>query len=188
MSECSIDLCESPAIARGWCAKHYQRWKHHGSPTTIKNKYPQRGALSAFIEESLLRETDECIEWPFGRARNYAYCDGKLVSHTVCEKAHGPRPSADHEVAHSCRNPPCINKRHLRWATHAENEEDKKAHGTYQYGENNPGAKLTEGDVHNIRKVLAAGEMSCHALGQVFGVSHTLISQIKRRKIWTHIT
>lgn len=32
MSECGIDNCERPALARGWCGAHYQRWKKHGDP------------------------------------------------------------------------------------------------------------------------------------------------------------
>lgn len=29
---CSIDDCDSPVIARGWCNKHYCRWRVHGDP------------------------------------------------------------------------------------------------------------------------------------------------------------
>lgn len=29
---CSIEDCESAARARGWCNKHWKRWKKHGSP------------------------------------------------------------------------------------------------------------------------------------------------------------
>lgn len=32
MKTCSISRCESISIARGWCSKHYQRWKTHGDP------------------------------------------------------------------------------------------------------------------------------------------------------------
>jgi hypothetical protein len=39
----------------------------------------------------------------------------------------------------------------LRWATQSENEADKKRHGTYQYGERNPNAKLTDGQATEIR-------------------------------------
>lgn len=29
---CSIDNCNNKVLARGWCSKHYQRWKNHGDP------------------------------------------------------------------------------------------------------------------------------------------------------------
>jgi hypothetical protein len=28
---CSIDLCEDVATRKGWCSKHYQRWRRSGS-------------------------------------------------------------------------------------------------------------------------------------------------------------
>jgi len=33
---CSIDGCTSPALARGWCTKHYTRWRTHGDPEYTK--------------------------------------------------------------------------------------------------------------------------------------------------------
>lgn len=29
---CSVEGCESAARCRGWCLKHYQRWRAHGDP------------------------------------------------------------------------------------------------------------------------------------------------------------
>lgn len=29
---CSVDGCDRPVLARGWCGKHYQRWKANGDP------------------------------------------------------------------------------------------------------------------------------------------------------------
>lgn len=30
---CSAGGCSSAVTARGWCAKHYQRWRRHGDPS-----------------------------------------------------------------------------------------------------------------------------------------------------------
>lgn len=52
------------------------------------------------------------------------------MSRVVCERVNGPAPTEKHETAHGCGNSWCVNKRHLRWATHIENEADKLIHGT----------------------------------------------------------
>jgi hypothetical protein len=36
---CSVGGCENPAVTRGWCNNHYQRWLKHGDPTA-GNKSP----------------------------------------------------------------------------------------------------------------------------------------------------
>jgi spore maturation protein CgeB len=38
---CSIEDCESPSRARGWCRKHWQRWYRHGDPLAPnpRNRY-----------------------------------------------------------------------------------------------------------------------------------------------------
>lgn len=33
---CSIDACENPAAKRGWCSKHYQRWRKTGDPLGLR--------------------------------------------------------------------------------------------------------------------------------------------------------
>lgn len=32
---CSVDGCDSPPKARGWCSAHYQRWRIHGDPLGV---------------------------------------------------------------------------------------------------------------------------------------------------------
>lgn len=34
---CSVDGCENPTVARGWCSMHYQRWKHVGDTGTAES-------------------------------------------------------------------------------------------------------------------------------------------------------
>lgn len=41
---CSVDGCGKRAEKRGWCEKHYQRWKRHGDPAL--GAFKPRGACS----------------------------------------------------------------------------------------------------------------------------------------------
>jgi hypothetical protein len=35
---CSIERCGQKAIARGWCNKHWARWRNNGDPLLLRNK------------------------------------------------------------------------------------------------------------------------------------------------------
>jgi hypothetical protein len=86
------------------------------------------GEPQAFLDVSLLMETDECILWPYARnPQGYGMILHKgLVTRIVCEKVNGFPPTDKHEAAHSCGNGHlgCINKRHLSWKTRLENIND----------------------------------------------------------------
>lgn len=42
---CKIEGCESVVSSRGWCSKHYQRWRHHGCPMKLKPPKKDRGCM-----------------------------------------------------------------------------------------------------------------------------------------------
>lgn len=37
---CIIDGCDAPARTRGWCTRHYYRWKRHGDPLAVTVREP----------------------------------------------------------------------------------------------------------------------------------------------------
>jgi hypothetical protein len=104
------------------------------------------------------------------------------VHRLVCEAFHGPAPFAA-DACHLDGNK--LNNRadNLQWASRLENARHKEAHGTTTVGEKNPAAKLTEGQVREIR----ASSLSQRKLAAQYGLSKALIYRIQKRQIWTHI-
>lgn len=123
------------------------------------------------------RDVEAADRWPRGP-------DGHVI---VCTEAHGPRPTPGHEAAHSCGVRRCVNPRHLRWATTAENHADKHAHGTDARGERNPAHRLTADQVVAIRSRLARGE-HMRDLAVEHGVVPSTIQHIAARTTWAWLT
>lgn len=61
---CSIPDCDKPALSRGWCSMHYQRWKKHRDPMALK--YPSHAR--DFYERTVLTyDKDDCLFWPYAK-------------------------------------------------------------------------------------------------------------------------
>ena len=182
---CSIEDCGKPHLSRGWCAKHYRRWKAHGDPNAITST--ENGVPLRWLIEHLSYGGDDCILWPFAKGP-HGYggvrVDGvdRRVNRLVCEKVHGTAPSSKHQAAHSCGNRLCINPNHLRWATRSENENDKLEHGTSNRGQRNGQAKLTHDDILEIRSL--SGALPQSEIARRFGICQQTVSDIVRRKRW----
>jgi hypothetical protein len=188
--KCTISNCGKPHLARGWCSKHYNRWKVHGDP--LKILVAERGAPLRWIEANVNFAGYECLQWPFARHRSggnkgRSKMFGRAPDRLMCELVNGAPPTPDHEVAHSCGNghEACMNRNHLRWATPLENSSDAKLHGTTARGERSGQAKLKEVDVRKIRQL--AKTKTRTSLAKAYGVSVTQICQIVNRRHWKHV-
>jgi predicted XRE-type DNA-binding protein len=184
---CSVDGCNKPVLARGWCNRHYRRWEAHGDPLAGRTFV---GEPERFLKEVAASHSgDGCLVWPF--ARNSAgygniMLDGRFqtVSRVVCELVNGLPPSDAHETAHLCGkgHEGCVSGGHLRWALPKENQADRYGHGTSAAGSQNSNAKLSEKEVSEIRSLI--GRLSQQQIAEKFGVSQVLISRIKLGKAW----
>ena len=73
--------------------------------------------------------------------------------------------------------------KNLRYDTQRGNEKDKLEHGTMLRGDQAPWSKLTSSQVREIR---SSSKRVCE-LARSFGVSSTIVSQIRSGLRWKHI-
>jgi hypothetical protein len=186
---CSIEICDKPHYARGWCKPHWAKWYKYGDPLAGKNRV-SKGVPLAWLLAHASYQGDDCLKWPFATgSHGYGdlWIDGKHVraNRHMCEIAHGLPPSPSHEALHTCGNGHlgCTNPRHLRWGTSKENSADTIEHGTLLRGEAKPNAKLTRDAVLEIRRLIASG-ISQSNIAKRFSVCQQTICNINRRKLW----
>lgn len=153
-----------------------------------KWKVPYHGATEEFLRAHVNHEGDDCLHWPYARTRlgyGIASVNGRqsLASNLMCRLAHGEPYLIWNHAAHRCHNPSCVNPKHLRWATHAENMADKEEAGTVNRGERNGKTRLTAADVLAIRN--APPDLA--ALTERYGVSKRCISHIRGGRRWQHV-
>lgn len=187
---CTVKGCEAKHLARGFCEKHYRKLKKWGDATHSTGR-AEIGEGRAFIEKAAVSNTDECILWPFGtgyygrvQIKKGAKRAIALAHRLALELSGNAPPSPSHLACHApviCHDPSCINPRHLRWASHAENACDMKLDGTVA-----PGfacTKLTKAQVRAIR----SSKDSVTNMSRYYGISCSAIYSILNRKTWKHL-
>lgn len=136
---CSVDGCETVALARGWCNAHYKRWWRYRDLTADlrKNPPPRAPTPLADLFWHLVdkRGPDDCWPWQgslyvgYGRIKDGQR--GRVGAHRVSwELHHGPIPDGLW-VLHRCDNPPCVNPAHLFLGTPGDNVRDMHAKGRW---------------------------------------------------------
>lgn len=182
---CSVPGCGKKSQGKRLCGMHRQRMRAHGTVDL-----PERETKLEWLSRNAGYDGDDCIVWPYGHAlhgRGIIQVGGKNRSapNVMARLAHGEPPTPHHEAAHTCGNghKGCINPRHLRWATRAENEQDKVAHGTLRKGEGINTCKLSPEDVRDIRRRLGEGEAGAE-VAALFGITNSHVSNIRLGRTW----
>jgi hypothetical protein len=118
---CSVDGCDNPIDARGWCHTHYERWRRTGTVENYRD-LDLRGRVEARIN----RESNPpCWMWS-GTSDGYGLivppgADRARNAHRVVYELYvGPIPDGFH-LDHLCRTPHCVNPDHLEPVTPREN-------------------------------------------------------------------
>jgi len=130
-----------------------------------------------------------CHLWIGGGYHDFGYGQlnvrGKTCNAHVLAwiEKNGPVPAGRY-VCHKCDVPECVNAKHMFLGSLKQNLDDMRAKRRHAFGERSGVAKLTCVAVRLIRE-----DDRRHAdIASDHGVTKGLISQVKRRKVWSHVT
>ena len=107
--------------------------------------------------------------------------------HRLVAKAFIPNPDRFPQVNHINGNKQDNRASNLEWCTPLQNQRHAIESGLFNtVGEENPSAKLTEGQVRRIRKEYVKGDPvhGAKALGKKYGVTDVCIRYAVLRKTW----
>lgn len=178
-------LCGGKVHCKRLCHRHYRETLRRSAGTPA---HPTRGldlaGRLAFYSEP---QENGCILWKGALdARGYGHLAIASVPHGAHRIAYrlniGEIPS-DMFVCHRCDAPACVNPEHLFLGTNADNTADRHRKGRDARGERCGKPKLTAAVIPEIR----ASTTKLVELSAEYGVSCTVISQIKRRQRWRHV-
>lgn len=120
---CSIDGCDGKRYCRGWCTKHYARWRMRDGDLTDPT-WPTIEPAERFWARVQQDDDTGCWEWTgeLHYSNGLGYGDLKVNKRMV--KAHrfawellvGPIPDGL-TIDHLCRNTSCVNPGHLEPVT-----------------------------------------------------------------------
>lgn len=142
---CSIDGCHGRHLARGFCSKHYNRFKAHGDPNYVevirngsKKDFPVEYRILTGIKDRCLNKKSKYYSRYGGRG--IKVCDrwtGKYGA-TNFIKDMGPRPNSGYSIERIDNNGDYCPE-NCKWGTWDEQENNRRINVYYEYN----GKKLT---------------------------------------------
>lgn len=154
-----------------------------------------RPLAERLAEQSMPEPMSGCTLWlgcacKRGYGRIHVPGRGAKLAHRIAyELEYGPiTPGL--VLLHKCDNPGCINPRHLRAGTQAENVADMVEKGRenrdprpYHRGTSNPNSYLTADLVRNV----LLSDLPQAAAADHFGIARSWVQRIRAREVWTHV-
>ncbi len=110
----------------------------------------------------------------------------RTVQRLVLEAFLGKRPSLKHTGHHKNTNKEDNRLDNLEWITYSENEKHAYQLGLKSngLGEKTPNAKLKDGEVYLVKRLLASGKVKQRFIAKIFKVHFATINAIKTGHIW----
>lgn len=142
-----------------------------------------------------VKKTSKCWLWTGYMKNKYggiSYQGKQIGAHRCSWLLH--RGEIPHKICvlHKCDNMKCVNPNHLFLGTHKDNSQDmlNKKRGKWHKGEDHKSHKLTNEIIKKIRTIYKpySRQFGSRKLGRTYGISHTIVLSIIKKKKWKHIS
>jgi len=181
MKKCKVEKCNNQSHSKGYCPKHYGRFKKHGDAEAI-HRLQHLSPDERFWMKVQKGSSDECWNWKESNRKGYGclWVNRKYVSaHRFSWLIHHGLIENGLEVLHKCDNTLCVNPAHLFLGTTLDNTKDRVLKGRSAKGsKTNSRGTLCEKDVLIIKNLLQNTKQSIVA--HHLNIKPSTISRIAR--------
>ena len=174
MKTCSVDGCENKYWAKGYCVKHYKRYKNHGDPLFTKiemhgmTKSPEY-EIWAGMKKRCYTKTNASY-YRYG-GRGITVCDKWKNSFLAFYKDMGKRPTDKHQIDRE-KNDGNYDPDNCRWITAKENVQNRSS------------TKMNWFMVKSLRKLSKKKLFSHRELGLIYKITRSQVGLILNNKTW----
>lgn len=181
MKLCSVSECGRRAEVRGWCPKHYMRWRT-GMPmddrvrdmARFESKYTTEPNSGCWLWTSYINESG------YGAT---TWHNKRILAHRLAWTLFKGKIPEGLYVLHKCDVPCCVNPDHLYIGTDEQNKMDSITRKRHVYGDRHPDAKLKSVDIPAIRE----DPRPILEIASDYNVSYRTIYRVKARTSWKHV-
>lgn len=126
---CTLQGCDHPHYGKGYCSKHYQRWKRHGSPEPDDFRCRYDSPEQSFAARTT--PSGDCLLWTGSTTRRgYGVTTDHgrrlMAHHYAWEQAGNPPVPDGMFLDHECHVESCVEVSHLRLATRSQNNAHRR--------------------------------------------------------------
>lgn len=180
VAQCSVEGCLNEYLARGYCRKHYSRWRAHGDPSIVLEgvftpaKFWQKVALTA--------DDTRCWEW-LGTLNGRGYGTQTVnykrwsAHHYAWFLTYGYKP---HTLLHTCDNTKCVNPKHLVEGRQKDNIWDMMNKGRYIQSRHT----ITYDEFMHVKALLVTA-ISISSVRKATGIRWEIVKEIQEGTHWS---
>ena len=142
----------------------------------------QKSRVARFMEK-VEKHANGCWIWKACRVATTGY--GRFqadYAHRAAYQLFKGEIPAGFCVCHGCDRPECVNPEHLWLGSKRENSNDMARKGRAAQGETHTKAKISEGEVREIRSL--EGRLAQKDIARLYGVCPSNVRAILSRKTW----